>query len=91
MLSIEEPGNIRSDGAALYGIHHGSHGFIGGQPVGIVIATAHMAHAVQIAEHEWHRAEPSQTRTRLTFNISKFRVQKINISAFSSLIAQGNE
>ena len=53
-------GDVRHKVALAHG-HHGNGG-VGGEPVGLVVATGIVADVVHVAEEEGHCAEARQTR-----------------------------
>ena len=70
-------GDVADDAAADVGndvaLAHGHHGMRGRrrQPERLVVAARVVAHVVEVAEDERHRAEPLQTRSRPACNIGR--------------------
>ena len=54
-IRSNRPGDVLSDGRVCDGHHR--YGRVGGEPVGLVVAAGVVADAVQVTEHERHRAE----------------------------------
>jgi len=55
------PADERLDALSSDGGHGRGHGLGGGQPVGVVVAGGKVTDVVDVAEHEGHGAEPTQT------------------------------